>query len=62
VPQVFSAAGNRDPERSGRELRLVLGVLFLGAAVVIGPAVAWGKRTRSATVLPPCQRGVPVDP
>ncbi|GII82090.1 MFS transporter [Sphaerisporangium siamense] len=44
VPQVFSAAGNRDPARAGRALARVAGLGYLGlltGPVLIGGAAEW---------------------
>ena len=55
VPQVFSAAGNTDPARAGRNLARVAGLGYLG--LVSGPALIGGA---AAMVGLPWALGIPV--
>jgi MFS family permease len=55
VPQVFSAAGNADPARAGRNLARVAGLGYLG--LVSGPALIGGA---AALVGLPWALGIPV--
>ncbi|HEU5160670.1 MAG TPA: MFS transporter [Streptosporangiaceae bacterium] len=55
VPQVFSAAGNADPARAGRNLARVAGLGYLG--LVSGPALIGGA---ASVVGLPVALGIPV--
>jgi fucose permease len=54
APQIFSAAGDRDPQRAGRALSTVVSIGYLGflfGPIAIGAAATWvGLRT--ALVIP----------